>query len=67
MPKLNQFDETFALVNSVIDQNRAVQQFAYAGAFPGDATHAGKTGEQIYMVEQRVAKAGGCASVILGV
>jgi hypothetical protein len=51
MPEVEHFDKTLVFAHSVIDQNGAVQQFAYGRAFSQSVAHAWKASEQVYVVE----------------
>ena len=66
MPEVKYLHEVLIFVDLVVNQNRAVQQFAHPRPFSDRATHAGKPSEQIHVVEQGVAKTRGSLAVVFG-
>jgi hypothetical protein len=54
------------LANPVVNHDRTVLQFAYSGPFADSTAHTGKPREQIYVVEQSVAKTGSRLAVVFG-
>ena len=52
--------------DSVVNHDRAMLQFTYAGPLSNRAAHARKPREQFHMVEQSVAKTRGSLAVVFG-
>jgi hypothetical protein len=50
----------------VINEKWAVRQFSNAGPFPNQSTHARELSQQVDVLDQRTAEAGGSFRVILG-
>jgi hypothetical protein len=53
-------------VHSVVNQERAVQQLPNSRRLVDDDAHARKAGQQINVVQQGTAEAGGCIRVVFG-
>lgn len=63
---MNNFDQALIVIQPVINQERAVHQFSNLRSPWDDATHARKAGEQINVVQQGAAEAGGRIRVVFG-
>ena len=57
MAEVENFDEALAIVGLVVNQYRAIYEFANLRPFADRAGHARKATEQVHVVEQRAAKA----------
>ena len=66
MTDVKHLHEALIFADPVVNQNWTVLQFAYAGPFSNAAAHSWKTGEQIHVVEQSVAKTRSGLAVIFG-
>jgi hypothetical protein len=66
MTEVKHFHETLIFTDLVVDQNRAMEQLANARSFSNGASHAGKTSQQVHMVEQSIAKTRSRIVVLLG-
>jgi hypothetical protein len=66
MTEVKHFHGTLIFTDLVVDQNRAMEQLANARSFSNGASHAGKTSQQVHMVEQSVAKTRSRIVVLLG-
>ena len=54
MPQVQHLDYAFVIVDLVIDQNRAVSQFAHTRSLPDCLTHSREISQEVYVVEQRL-------------
>ncbi len=63
---MKNFDDLLIVVGRVVNQNRAVKEFADLGTFSHQGPHSRKASEKIDVVEQRTAKTRSCLGVILG-
>jgi hypothetical protein len=66
MASVENFDEPRVIVYSIVNQYRAMYEFANPRPFADHAGHARKATEQVHVVEQRAAKAGRSVQVVLG-
>jgi len=66
MTDVKHFHETLIFTDLVVDQNRAMEQLANARSFSNGTSHAGKTSQQVHMVEQSIAKTRSRIVVLLG-
>ena len=66
MPEVEHFHKTLVFTDLVIDQNRAMQQFANARPFSDGASHARKARQQVHVVKQSIAKTRSRFSVVFG-
>ena len=66
MADVKHFHETLIFMDLVVDQNRAMQQFAHTRPFSDGASHAGKASQQVHVVEQSIAKTRSCLIVVFG-
>jgi hypothetical protein len=64
--EVKHLDEAFIFTDSVVNKNRAMLQFSYAGPFSDSATHAGKPAKQIHVVKQCAPKTHGSFAIVLG-
>jgi hypothetical protein len=58
--------EALIFVDSVVNENRAMNQFPNPRPFADDAAHTREASQQINVVEQGVAKAGGRLDIVFG-
>jgi hypothetical protein len=56
MPEVKHFHDALIFTDLVVDQNPAMEQLANARSFSNGASHAGKTSQQVHMVEQALPK-----------
>ena len=63
---MEHFYEALVFVDSVVNEDRAMNQFPNPRSFADDAAHTGEASQQIHVVEQGVAKAGGELRIVLG-
>jgi hypothetical protein len=66
MAAVENFDEPRVIVYSIVNQYRAMYEFANLRPFADRAGHARKATEQIHVVEQGAAKARCSVQVVLG-
>jgi len=66
MAAVENFDKPSVIVYPIVDQYRAMYEFANLRPFADRAGHARKATEQVHVVEQRAAKAGCSVQVVLG-
>jgi hypothetical protein len=66
MTKVKHFDNVLIFADSVVNENRAVLEFSYAGTFSDRATHPGESAQQIHVIQYGVAKARGGFAIIIG-
>jgi hypothetical protein len=66
MTEVKHFHQTLIFTDLVIGLNRAMEQLANARSFSNGASHAGKTSQQVHMVEQSIAKTRSRIIVLLG-
>jgi hypothetical protein len=66
MTEVKHFHKTLIFTDLVVDQNRAMEQLANARSFSNSASDAGKTSQQVHMVEQSIAKTRSRIIVLLG-
>jgi hypothetical protein len=66
MPEVQNLDHTLVFSYLVVDQNRAVSQFAHTRSLPDCPAHAREIGQKVYVVEERLAKTRSRLIVIFG-
>jgi hypothetical protein len=66
MAEMKDLDQALLLMDSVVDENRAVDQLTHSRPFASGAPHAGESAEQIDVIEQCLAKTGSGLVVVLG-
>lgn len=66
MAAVENFNEAPVFVYLIVNQYRAMYEFANLRPFADRAGHAGKATEQVHVVEQRAAKAGCSFRVVWG-
>ena len=66
MPEMEHFYEALVFVDSVVNEDRAMNQFPNPRPFADDAAHAREAAQQIHMVKQGVAKTRGRLGIVLG-
>lgn len=66
MPEVQHLDYSIVLADLVIDQNRTMCQFANARSLPDCSTHARKISQELYMIEERLAKPRSGLAIIFG-
>jgi hypothetical protein len=64
MPEVKHFHQPLVFMQLVINKNRTMHQFAYPRPFAYSAAHTRKASEQVHVIEQGVAKTGGCIAVV---
>jgi hypothetical protein len=64
--KVKDLDHALLVIYPVVNQERAMEQFPNLRPRTDDATHTRKTDEQVNVVQQGTAEAGGCIRVIFG-
>lgn len=62
---MEDFDNALILADTVINQDRTVQQLADTRTLPDGTAHSGKSRQKLHMIEQRTAKTRGSFGVIL--
>ncbi len=66
MAKVEYFNHLFVLLNSVVNENRAVLQFSNSGSLTDCSAHAGKSAQQIDMVDESTAKTISSLAIVFG-
>ena len=66
MAQMKNFDQAFIFMDTVVDQDWAVNQFADLPTFSDSAAHAWKANQQFNVVEEGIAKAIGSFDIVLG-
>ena len=66
MPEVQNLDHTLIFADLVVDQNRAVCQFAHTRSFPDCPTHARKIGQKLHMVRQGLTKTRSGLIIVVG-
>jgi hypothetical protein len=66
MPKMKNLNQTPTLMDSIVDNDRAVDQFTDPRPLLCGVSHARKPAEQIDVIQQSLAKAGGGLTVVSG-
>jgi len=51
MTEMKHFDNVLILTDSVVNENRTVLEFSYAGTFSDYATHPGESAKQIHVIQ----------------
>ena len=65
MAEMKDLNQTLLLMDLVVDNNRAVDQFTQSRPLAAGVPHAGKPAEQIDVIEQGRAKTGSGIAVVL--
>jgi hypothetical protein len=66
MPEMKNFNDVFIFADSIINKNRTMLESLDMGPFSDYFTHAWKSAEQVYVIEQRVAKTHCRLIIVLG-
>ena len=63
---MKHFDEVLILANPIVGNDGAVVQFSDARSLSEQATHAGESAEQLYVIEQSVTESRSSLTIITG-
>jgi len=66
MAEMKNFNQALLLMDPIVNENRAVDELTHGRPFANGVPHAGKSAEQIDVIEQSLAKTGSGLSVVLG-